>query len=30
MAEGDDAGLVRQVVGDIAEAVRSAAQAAAS
>ncbi|MFZ1102320.1 MAG: phosphoglucosamine mutase [Hyphomicrobiaceae bacterium] len=29
MAEGDDAGLVRQVVGDIAEAVRSAAQAAA-
>ncbi len=28
MAEGDDEGLVRQVVGDIAEAVRSAAQAA--
>jgi phosphoglucosamine mutase len=28
MAEGDDAGLVRQVVGDIAEAVRSVAQAA--
>jgi phosphoglucosamine mutase len=28
MAEGDDAGLVRQVVGDIAEAVRTAAQAA--
>ena len=27
MAEGDDAGLVRQVVGDIADAVRSAAQA---
>jgi phosphoglucosamine mutase len=27
MAEGDDEGLVRQVVGDIAEAVRSAAQA---
>jgi phosphoglucosamine mutase len=29
MAEGDDEGLVRQVVGDIAEAVRSAAQQAA-
>ena len=28
MAEGDDEGLVRRVVGDIAEAVRSAAQAA--
>ncbi len=28
MAEGDDAMLVRQVVGDIAEAVRSAAQSA--
>jgi phosphoglucosamine mutase len=28
MAEGDDEGLVRQVVGDIAEAVRSAAQTA--
>jgi phosphoglucosamine mutase len=29
MAEGDDEVLVRQVVGDIAEAVRSAAQQAA-
>jgi phosphoglucosamine mutase len=28
MAEGDDAGLVRQVVGDIADAVRSATAAA--
>ena len=30
MAEGDDEGLVRQVVGDIADAVRSAAQGAGS
>jgi phosphoglucosamine mutase len=28
MAEGDDEGLVRQVVGDIAEAVRNAAREA--
>jgi phosphoglucosamine mutase len=28
MAEGDDAALVRQVVGDIAEAVRAAAREA--